>query len=235
MQCFKCGEEQVEGNIFCTKCGARLAGSHTSARSPEEGEPSPITVSPSAHEEEQKILRELKEALKGVEGEKELPPPPPAIFGGVKKKVWLLSVFVLILLFGGINLLLMLKNRKTEETAPPTSSSSESTEIPAPRLPPPAPSVGEATRVTMGKMAAILEGVSNFAKSRKSLPSTLNAINRSYSDQGTTQDGWGQNFLYLVDLANKTFVLSSAGADGKRGTPDDLAVMRRSRELVETK
>jgi hypothetical protein len=63
MQCFQCGSEQPGGNAFCTKCGARLAGASVPERQPDDKMP----VSTSAKEEEEKILRELKEALKGVD------------------------------------------------------------------------------------------------------------------------------------------------------------------------
>ena len=84
MQCFKCGEDQKEGNVFCTKCGARMTGAHVLAAHTEETPPA--AASPSAHDEEQRILKELKEALKGVEGQKETLPPASTLFGGAKKK-----------------------------------------------------------------------------------------------------------------------------------------------------
>ena len=225
MQCFKCGEDQAEGNVFCTKCGTRLNGPQIPVIGSEAPPPPPVTASPSPHDEEQRILKELKEALKGVEGQKETVPPPPTIFGGTKKKAWLAGVFFLILLIAGINLLLIVRNRETPAPAAPAPVVSLPVETPPPTTPNATPSVSESTRITIGKMAALIEAVSNFTNSKKSLPTTLIAVNRSYADPGILQDGWGQNFLYLVDLTNKTFVLSSAGPDGKRGTPDDLSVI----------
>ena len=43
--------------------------------------------------------------------------------------------------------------------------------------------------------------------------------------QAAYRTAGGKSFVYLVDLTNKTFVLSSAGPDGKRGTQDDLSVI----------
>jgi flagellar motor protein MotB len=225
MQCFKCGEEQAPGNVFCTKCGTRLSAPQIPAIGPGETPPPPLTVSPTAHDEEQRILKELKEALKGVEGQKETAPPPPTLFGDLKKKAWLTGTFLLVLLIAGISLLLIVKNRETPvpEFPPPETTPSE--ETPPPVISNPVPSVDESTRITIGKMAAVLEAISNFTNSKKILPPTLIAVNRAYADPGVLQDGWGQNFLYLVDLTNKTYVLSSAGPDGKRGSPDDLSVI----------
>ena len=66
MQCFQCGAEQPSENIFCTKCGSRLSRSQPPASSIEAPRET-LAVSGSATEEEEKILRELKEALGGVD------------------------------------------------------------------------------------------------------------------------------------------------------------------------
>ncbi|MFN8009590.1 MAG: hypothetical protein U0V70_21665 [Terriglobia bacterium] len=221
MQCFKCGEEQSEGNIFCTKCGTRLMG----VQAPPQGrtEATPATVSSSAHEEEQKILKELKDALKGVEGEKDAPPEPSPVFGDSSKKVWFVGLILLLLVIVGVNVLMM-RNRETPSQEVPPAPNPPAVETPGAAAPSSAPSVDEATRLTKGKMAGILEGISNYSSRKKGLPPTLVAVGRSYADPGILQDGWGQNILYLVDLTNKTFVLTSAGADGKKGTADDLIV-----------
>ena len=206
MQCFKCGEDQKEGNAFCTKCGARMTGAQVVAAHTEETPPG--AASPSAHDEEQRILKELKEALKGVEGQKETLSPASKLFGGASKKTWLVGVFLLFLLIAGINLLLIVRKPEAPETATVAPPGTLSEQAPAPSVPNAAPSVNESTRITMGKMAGILEGISSYTRSKKNLPPTLIAVNRSNADPGILQDGWGQNFLYLVDLTNKTFVLS---------------------------
>ena len=69
MRCFQCGSEQASGNAFCTKCGARLAGATVPERRPSDADDK-VAVSTSAKEEEETILRELKEALKGVDSDK---------------------------------------------------------------------------------------------------------------------------------------------------------------------
>ena len=202
-----------------------MTGPQFPTSSTEEAPLAPVTVSPTAHDEEQRILKELKEALKGVEGAEDMLPPPKTIFSIASKKTWLVGGFFLILLIAGINLLLIVRNRETSAPATPTTSPAPPEQTPPPPASNAAPSVDESTRMTIGKMAAILEGVSTFANRKKSFPPTLIAINRSYADPGMLQDGWGQNLVYLVDLTNKTFVLSSAGPDGKRGSQDDLTVI----------
>lgn len=223
MQCFRCGEEQTEGNVFCTKCGTRMTGPQFTNTRSEESPLGPVTVSPTAHEEEQRILNELKEALKGVEGPKETLPPPETILKSTNKKNWLVGGFFLVLLIAGINFLLIIRNREPQAPATPTTSPAPPEQTPP--VPDAAPSVDEATRMTIGKMAAILEAVFLYTDSKKGLPPTLITVNRAYADPGILQDGWGQSFVYLVDLTNKSFVLSSAGPDGKRGTQDDLSVI----------
>jgi hypothetical protein len=86
------------------------------------------------------------------------------------------------------------------------------------------PAEDEATRTTVGKIATILEAIEQYQKTRKGLPPTLTSLNRTYANPEQSQDGWGQSILYLVDLTNKTFVIRSAGPDGKRDTNDDISV-----------
>ena len=200
-----------------------MTGPQFPVTSSEEALLAPVTVSPTANEEEQRILKELKEALKSVEGQKETLPPPATIFSDSRKKTWLAGGVFLFLLVAGINLLLIVKNRETP--APATSPSSPTSPEQTAPVPNAAPTVDESTRMTIGKMAAILEAISIFTNGKKGLPPTLIAVNRAYADPDILRDGWGQGFIYLVDLTNKTFVLSSAGPDGKRGTQDDLSVI----------
>ena len=117
MQCFQCGSEQPGGNAFCTKCGAQLAGATVPERQPDEVNDN-MAVSTSAKEEEEKILRELKEALKGVDSGKangELRTDRPAS-NASKKFVWasVVAVLVLVVVIG-----FELVRRKEGTPAPP--------------------------------------------------------------------------------------------------------------------
>jgi hypothetical protein len=224
MQCFQCGSEQPGGNVFCTKCGARLSGARPA---PDISFPEPkeeLVVSTSAKEEEEKILRELKEALKGVDPDKvneEQPPAKSSWSGGKKLAVVGAVVALIILVVIGLDLGL----RKGVQPAPPPPAPIEIAV-----QPPPPPVIDDPTRSTIGKIAALLEAIEQYNKTKKTLPSSLVNLNRSYATGDTLKDGWGQNILYLVDLTNKTFVLRSLGPDGKRETADDISVMSEDRE-----
>ena len=215
MQCFQCGSEQAGGNAFCTKCGARLAGPTVPDRRPDEANKAPISTS--AKEEEETILRELKEALKGVdsdkgngEGQTDRPAASPS------KKFVIAGVVAVLMLAAIIGFELV---RRKEQTPTPQPAPIE-----AVLQPPPVPAVSEATRSTVGRIAAILEAIQQYQKAKKGLPPALTSLNRTYANPAETQDGWAQNILYLVDLTNKTFVIRSAGPDGKRDTSDDISV-----------
>ncbi len=193
--------------------------SKTSAPASGPEHPNEILVSSSSKDEEEKILRELKEALKGVQ-EPEPPspapePPPPPL----PARYWLVGAFAILLL--GLVLVLLFTHKRSKEPSPnqPASSPAEAL-TPTPAAPP----VDTEARDTIGKIAAIVEAVNQYSRTRKSLPSSLSSLNKSYSDPETLKDGWGQNIYYLVDLTNKTFVIRSPGADGKRETSDDIVV-----------
>jgi hypothetical protein len=216
MQCFQCGSEQAGGNAFCTKCGARLAGPTVPDRRPNEADK--VQISTSAREEEETILRELKEALKGVDSDKgndETQTDRPA--ASASKKFVIAGVAAVLILAAIIGFELA---RRKEQAPAPQPAPIEAVLQPPPSL----PSASEATRSTVGKIAAILEAIGQYQKAKKGLPPALTALNRTYANPAETQDGWGQNILYLVDLTNKTFVIRSAGPDGKRDTSDDISV-----------
>ena len=217
MRCFQCGSEQASGNAFCTKCGARLAGATVPERRPSDADDK-LAVSTSAKEEEETILRELKEALKGVDSDKAPGDPQtdrPA--SALSKKLIVVSVVAILVVAAIIGFELM--RRKEGKPTPPPAP------IEAVLQPPePTPAATEATRTTVGKIAAILEAVEQYRKTRKALPPTLTSLNRTYANPAEIQDGWGQSILYLVDVTNKTFVIRSAGPDGTRETSDDIAV-----------
>lgn len=219
MQCLQCGADQSAENLFCTKCGARLVGARPPAV-PEQESGKILSLSTSAREEEEKILRELKEALRGVDPEKS------ADETGARKHPWstgkklaLVGAAVVLVMVAVIGFELLQRKRGEPLTPPPTPM--ETALQPQPVQP---PVTDDALRTTVGKMSAILEAIDQHIKSKRGLPPSLTSLNRSYTAPETLKDGWGQNIYYLVDLANKTFVLRSAGPDGKRETADDLAV-----------
>ena len=217
MQCFQCGSEQSGGNAFCTKCGARLAGATVPERRPDEADET-IVVSTSAKEEEEKILRELKEALKGVDSDKANGEPQtdrPA--SDISKKFVLAGVAVVLVLVAVVAFELL--RRKEGAPSPPPAP------IEAVLQPPVEPTpTDDETRTTVGKIAAILEAIEQYQKAKKGLPPALTSLNRAYANPEESQDAWGQSILYLVDLTNKSFVIRSAGPDGKRETADDISV-----------
>lgn len=217
MQCFQCGSEQPGTNAFCTKCGARLSGSTVIERQPGNADDT-MPVSNSAKEEEEKILRELKEALRGVDSDKTNDEPqkdrPPS---NASKRLVVAGVALVVVLVAVIWFELVRRKEETPVTPPAP--------IEAILHPPAAPSpADDATRTTVGKIAAILEAIGQYQKTKKGLPPALTTINRVYANPTELQDGWGQSILYLVDLTNKTFVIRSIGPDGKRETKDDISV-----------
>ena len=217
MQCSQCGSEQAGGNAFCTKCGARLAGPTVPDRRPSEAVDT-VPISTSAKEEEETILRELKEALKGVDSDKgngDTQTDKPARSASKK---FVIAGIVAVLMFGAI---IGFELVRRKEGAPAPQPAPIETVLRPPELPPVA---SEATRSTVGRIAAILEAIEQYQKAKKGLPSALTSLNRTYANPAEIQDGWGQNILYLVDLTNKTFVIRSAGPDGKRETSDDISV-----------
>ena len=172
MQCFQCGSEQPGGNAFCTKCGARLGGASVPERQPDDK----MLVSTSAKEEEEKILRELKEALRGVDSDKGNGEPQtgrPA--SNAPKKFIIAGVAAALILVVVIGFELL---RRKEGTPEPPPAPIES--VLQPPVAPPAED--DATRTTVGKIAAILEAIGQYQKTKKGLPPTLTSLNRTYAN-----------------------------------------------------
>jgi hypothetical protein len=216
MQCFQCGSEQPGGNTFCTKCGARLAGAAAEIQADESD--GHLAASASARDEEEKLLRELKEALKGVDSDKDddaARADRPA--SSAPRKLVLAGAATIVVLGSIIGFELW--RRKDGAPAPPPAPIEAILQTPIVPV-----TVDDATRATVGRIAAILEAIDQYQKTRKGLPPTLTSLNRVYASPQGTQDGWGRNITYLVDLTNKTFVVRSLGPDGKRETTDDISV-----------
>ena len=217
MQCFQCGSEQAGGNAFCTKCGARLAGATVPEPRPNEPDDK-LAISNSAKEEEEKILRELKEALKGVNTDKAEGEPQTDGHTSKTSKKFVVAGVVAVLVLTGVIGFELVRRRQGTPTPPPSPIE---TVIHPPEAPPP---VDDAKRTTVGRISAILEAIGQYQKTKKGLPPALTNLNRVFAKPDEYQDGWGQSILYMVDLTNKTFVIRSAGPDGKRDTSDDISV-----------
>ena len=219
MACPRCGAEQGPDNLFCTRCGTKLIPTPPLS-SQDSMPPEKSVLSPSSKEEEEKILRELKEALKMVE-DPQTPSPDQRTSSTLlpmTKKVWIVGGSLVLIFLLVLALELIQKNRKVPVSPPPPPLESALQPQPAP------PTIDDATRTTFGKMAIIMEAISEYSKTRKTLPPSLPSLNRGFSDPQAIQDGWGRNILYLVDVTNKTYIIRSLGADGKRETADDLLV-----------
>jgi hypothetical protein len=177
-----------------------------------------FSPSSSAKEEEEKILRELKDALRGVDpdaGPNARESSTTQWSTGKKLAVAGGAIVLIIVTVIGFELL---KTKPPEPESAPQTAVEKTSE---PALP---PQVDDSARATAGKMAAILEAIEQYRKSKRAYPPSLTSLNQSYAKAETLKDGWGGNIFYLVDLTNKTFVLRSGGPDGKRGTTDDLWV-----------
>ncbi len=223
MECPRCGAEQDQDNLFCTKCGSKLEVISSTPKTPDQGTEQPLGSS-SSKEEEERILQELKEALRVVE-EPKTSPLPTASDSVMGKKIWIAGGAVVLVVLLVIALDLVNRSRKGPAPAPPAPIEAVlESAAPSPSL------EDEATRTTVGKIAAILEAIKRYTNVKRSLPSSLTSLNRGYGDPESTKDGWEQNILFLVDLTNKTFIIRSLGPDGERETPDDIAVVSENAE-----
>ncbi|MGH9424825.1 MAG: family 16 glycoside hydrolase, partial [Terriglobia bacterium] len=176
-----------------------------------------MTVPTSTKEEEEKILRELKEALKGVDSDKaNIDPQTDRPASSASKKFVLVGVALVLVLVAVIAFELVLRKEQTPP-APPAPIEAV--------FQPPAPSpADDATRTTVGRIAAMLNAIEQYQKAKKGLPPALTSLSRASANPEEFRDGWGQSIVYLVDLTNMTFVIRSAGPDGKRETKDDISV-----------
>jgi len=166
MQCFQCGAEQSDESLFCTKCGTRLGKAPASAT--EIPEASDKTLA-SSKEEEEKILRELKEALKGVQEPETSSPTSDSSSTFLSRKVWIIGGSVILFILFILALALMKRNRN--EQPPVLSPPAES--VLQPQQPAFSGLENDAMRTTVGKIAAILEAINQYSMSKKSLPDDL--------------------------------------------------------------
>jgi hypothetical protein len=223
MQCPECEADQRDDSLFCTKCGTKLVGEPQ--RPPEETEAveEPL-ISTSAKDEEEKILRELKEALKVVE-EPNQPPADKHVPFFRSWKVWVAGGVLVVAGLVAVAMQMVLRHQP-----PPPPPELAPVEQAAPFTPSPSTAEEDAERTTAGKISAILEAIHKYQSMKKVLPPSLSSINKGYTELDGLKDGWGQNLLYLVDLTNNSFVVHSLGPDGIRGTPDDILVTNENQE-----
>jgi flagellar motor protein MotB len=222
MQCHKCGAEQSGDSLFCTKCGTKLSET-TGVPTGQAQTSDEIPVAKSSKQEEEKILRELKEALKGVQEPQPPTPTPQAPPPPIPAKIWMAGGFVALLT--ALIIVVFIVRSRNKEPQPTAPTAPLESVAPPPTV---TPAIDAETRSTVGKIAAILEALDHYSVTRKSPPPALTSLNKRYSDIETLKDGWGHNIYYLVDLTNKTFVIRSPGPDGKLETSDDLTVTSES-------
>jgi len=84
-------------------------------------------------------------------------------------------------------------------------------------------------RTTSQLLQRLAEAVEKYRASNGSLPNATDivaltdALHPSYTPDLIREDGWGHPIVYEV-TGNTTFRLVSAGADGRRGTADDIVL-----------
>ena len=84
-------------------------------------------------------------------------------------------------------------------------------------------------RTTSQLLQRLAEGVEKYRSSNGSLPDArdivalTDVLHPSYIPDLIREDGWGHPIAYEV-TGNATFRLISAGADGRRGTADDIVL-----------
>lgn len=253
MYCIMCGARQEPVGNFCAVCGVKMAREVPLElkQTPSINPPAPPLkenppVLESSVEATPPMLPEGNNLPEGEASAAEVPPAEsgiretesdsvwseeapssvdvPATEGPLTsrvKKVWipvisLISLLVVALLWGWLN-----RSHPVAPAIPMVQKEAES----APPSIPTTPAIDDLAKNTIGRMAAILEGIQRYAeKNRGALPHSLTDLNRGYSKSEAIQDAWGRDLHYLVDLNHQSFLLRSAGPDGMRETSDDLVV-----------
>jgi hypothetical protein len=240
MYCVMCGAKQEPAGNFCALCGAKMAHEVPPDDLPQVVSPPVLPAGESIPpldlplEEGSPAESEIEIAEPEVFFSEESSataksPPPEMPSASRKKKVWipgliLIGILALALVWGW--------QKRLHPVAPAVPAVQKMAEPTPPSLSPPPAAIDPSSRNTIGKMAAILEGIQRYAeKNHGSLPPSLSDLNHGYSRPETRQDGWGHDIYYLADLLHQSFLLRSAGPDGMRETADDLTV---SNEDVES-
>ena len=84
-------------------------------------------------------------------------------------------------------------------------------------------------RTTAQSLQQLAEGVDKYRTANGSIPAAADIVALTdtlyprYMNRLVREDGWGNPILYEA-APNSTFKLISRGADGRRGTPDDVVV-----------
>lgn len=115
---------------------------------------------------------------------------------------------------------------KAKREAQQLAQQTQAAVTPAPAAGPPSEitTLDDRTKDTMGRMNALSVAVESYRESKKKLPAALTDLGKYMDDPQMRIDGWGNPLIYLVDVNNGTFVLRSAGPDGKRDTEDDIRI-----------
>jgi hypothetical protein len=84
-------------------------------------------------------------------------------------------------------------------------------------------------RTTLQSTQQLAEGIEKYRAANGSLPAAQDIVALTdilyprFMTVLVREDGWGKPIIYEV-TSNSTFRLVSTGADGRRGTPDDVVV-----------
>lgn len=134
----------------------------------------------------------------------------------------LVAVLVLGLVAGTVGIYKRIQRKREAAKLAQAAQAAAAVQPVAPALA--VPAVDEKMKDTIGRMNAMLTAIEAYRSAKKKLPSSLLDLGKVMEDPQMRNDAWGNPLLYLVDLSNNTFVLSSGGPDGKRETSDDLKV-----------
>lgn len=95
----------------------------------------------------------------------------------------------------------------------------------------PAPAPGAAAEAAAlrarAQLGELVKAVRGFGDATGRLPSTLTDLTPAGPEdvfflERVPPDPWGAAYRYVVTADGRSFTLSSAGADGQPGTPDDV-------------
>lgn len=92
-------------------------------------------------------------------------------------------------------------------------------------------------QATLGRERVILEGIKQSQLNDKAIPTTLTAFQKEWAlPDSNFEDGWFHRIRYSQEVKEKQkcYVITSAGPDGRFGTPDDLCSWLRSDGIIKS-